>query len=169
VSITGGASTLTDDSTQTSTATSYVTLPPVTVTITSAGVRQGLNTCSCGPTPSPILNPSYESSGAEAGANWTFTKSEPNIIVELASDYNGLLAAEGSWFLVAAIPENVSTDESVQVSQVINLCNGEGQYTFSVNATLISVESSCYVLAWAYQGTGPYPPGPGVEFRAQGR
>lgn len=69
---------------------------------------------------------------------------------------------------MASIPEIASTDESVQISQIINLCEGEGQYTFSVDAVLLSTAPSCYVFAWAYQGTGPYPPGPYVELWGSG-
>ncbi|KAN0111008.1 hypothetical protein V8E51_007395 [Hyaloscypha variabilis] len=170
VSIAGGASTVTDDTTQTdsytSTATSYVTLPPVTVTVTSAPTTslagcQSLTTCSCGPSPTPIVNPSYENN---QGANWTFTTSNPiDVDVGYGEDTNGIAPTQGAWYLIANIEETASTDERLQVSQVINLCSGEGAYTFSVDAILLSGEPSCYVVASAYQGTGPYPPGAGVE------
>lgn len=103
------------------------------------------------------MNPSYENEVAP-NTGWTFVYSESSILIEYASEYSDQLATNGEDFLVVIVPENASASEYVQISQVIGLCSGEGRYVFSVDAVLLSTEQSCYVFAWAYQGTGPYPP-----------
>jgi hypothetical protein len=78
-----------------------------------------------------------------------------------ASEYDDELASSGSYFLVAIIPQSDGFTGTALISQVIDLCSGEGRYIFSVDATLISPvynDQACFVTAFAYQGTGPPPP-----------
>jgi hypothetical protein len=70
---------------------------------------------------------------------------------------------DGNLMLVASIPQDPNGSQNVDIYQVIDLCVGEGSYSFSLDGILLSSGSqNIAVFACLYQGTGPYYPAPGI-------